>query len=68
LEIVAANDRRGVGRALLEAAEVWAAEGGLARVSLAVFATNPARGFYEHLGFETDALLMSKALRTRTTG
>ncbi len=68
LEIVVDQDGRGIGRALLEAAEAWAAAAGLARVSLAVFAANPARGFYEHLGYETGAFLMNKTVRELPPG
>jgi GNAT superfamily N-acetyltransferase len=62
LEIVVGDDGNGVGRALMEAAERWAREAGLPRVNLAVLTTNPARGFYEHLGYGTDATLMTKVL------
>lgn len=44
---------RGVGRALLEAAEGWAAQAGCRtmRVRSQIFRTE-AHGFYEHLGYE----------------
>jgi GNAT superfamily N-acetyltransferase len=62
LEIVVDEDRRGVGRALLEAIEAWARESGFARVNLAVLTTNPARSFYDRLGYERDATLLTKVL------
>ena len=62
LEVVVAQDGLGVGRALLEAVETWARAAGLPRVDLAVLTTNPARGFYDHLGYGTDATLMTKIL------
>jgi GNAT superfamily N-acetyltransferase len=62
LEIVVREDRRGVGRALLEAVEAWARETGLARVNLAVLTANPARSFYDRLGYGTDATMMTKVL------
>jgi GNAT superfamily N-acetyltransferase len=62
LEIVVEEDGRGVGRALLEAIEAWARERGFARVNLAVLTTNPARSFYDRLGYGHDASLMTKVL------
>lgn len=45
--------RRGVGRALMETAEGWAAQLGFRRVTLGVEDDNSnALGFYAHLGYE----------------
>ena len=47
--------RRGVGRALLEAAVEWAPEHGVAKLELHVFPWNePAIALYESLGFERE--------------
>lgn len=55
--------RQGVGRTLMEAAEAWALEHGLHRIALNVAAHNTAaRNLYESLGYQVDALRMSKSL------
>lgn len=52
-----AAEGHGVGRALMAAAEAWARERGLRRLSLEVFAGNArARAFYRKLGFQEDSL------------
>jgi ribosomal protein S18 acetylase RimI-like enzyme len=54
---------RGVGRALLEAAEALARAGGLRYVSLMVTEDNAqARNLYEHAGFTTERRMMTKRL------
>ncbi len=54
---------RGVARALLHAAEGWARETGLHRISLNVWAQNErARGLYEHLGYAPETLHYLKEL------
>lgn len=46
---------KGIARELMRRAEEWAAERGLVRVDLNVFAVNHrARGFYEHLGYRAE--------------
>jgi GNAT superfamily N-acetyltransferase len=55
---------RGLGRALLEAAEEWARRQGYAHVTLNVFAANQAaRGLYEHLGYRPEQVRYRKELR-----
>jgi len=57
LVVSEAVEGHGVGRALMAAAEAWARERGLGRLSLEVFASNRrAREFYRKLGFEEDSL------------
>lgn len=48
------HQRRGIGRALMEAAHAWAIARGLGQVQLNVWEANPeARAFYEALGYAT---------------
>jgi ribosomal protein S18 acetylase RimI-like enzyme len=55
--------RLGVGRALMDTAEAWAAQHGSAAVELSVFEFNrQAIGFYESLGYETITRRMVKPL------
>jgi RimJ/RimL family protein N-acetyltransferase len=70
--------RRGIGRALMEAAEAWAREVGVRKIELHVFPHNEAAlALYEHLGYRrvgvrrghfrrsdgyVDAILMEKDL------
>jgi ribosomal protein S18 acetylase RimI-like enzyme len=57
LAVTEAAEGRGIGRALMAAAEHWAQERGLTRLSLEVFAGNRrAREFYAKQGFEEDSL------------
>jgi ribosomal protein S18 acetylase RimI-like enzyme len=54
---------KGVGRALMNAAEAWAKEHGYRYLTLNVFATNRrARTFYEKLGYAEDVLRLTKML------
>lgn len=47
----------GVGRAMLEALEVWAAEVGVERIQLRVFDTNArARALYERMGYASEGV------------
>jgi ribosomal protein S18 acetylase RimI-like enzyme len=63
LAVAAEAEGRGVGRALLAAAEQWARERGLQAMSLEVFCTNErARAIYERLGYEPSALQLRKRL------
>jgi GNAT superfamily N-acetyltransferase len=55
---------RGVGRALMEAAEDWARGRGYRLLSLHVFEANArARALYERLGYQPDIRRLIKALR-----
>jgi GNAT superfamily N-acetyltransferase len=63
-DIAVLADRRGegIGAELLQAAEAWAREEGLARLSLEVLDENPAQRLYERQGFEDQARYMVKPL------
>ena len=55
LMVAASHRRRGIGRALLEEAEVWAASRGVRKIELHVFPWNePALALYESFGFERE--------------
>jgi GNAT superfamily N-acetyltransferase len=59
-----ALEGRGAGRALMAAAEQWAAGRGLSRIALDTGAQNHrARRFYERFGFEEEEIRFSKAVR-----
>jgi GNAT superfamily N-acetyltransferase len=63
LVVVARHARRGVGRALLGAAEDWARRHGYKHLALEVFAANEvARAFYSRLGFLEETLKLVKPL------
>jgi ribosomal protein S18 acetylase RimI-like enzyme len=65
LAVDAAAEGRGIGRALMDAAEGWAISRGYRRITLNVFATNDrARAVYEHLGYEPETLRYHKLLGT----
>lgn len=54
---------RGVGSALMRAAETWAREQGYRRLTLTVFEANHgARAVYEHLGYAAETLRYVKIL------
>jgi ribosomal protein S18 acetylase RimI-like enzyme len=64
-ELITASDveGRGVGRALLEAVEVWARDRRLGCVTLETGAANErARGFYQHLGYRQEDVRLTKLL------
>ena len=55
LMVAASHSRRGIGRALLEAAVQWAREAGVQKLELHVFPHNaPAIALYESFGFEQE--------------
>ena len=57
LMVAATHRRRGIGRALLEAAEAWARDAGVRKLELHVFPWNePAIKLYENCGFEREGL------------
>jgi RimJ/RimL family protein N-acetyltransferase len=57
LMVAAGHRRRGVGTALLRAAESWALEAGVTKLELHVFPHNvPAIALYERLGYEQEGL------------
>ncbi len=62
-EVMVAEEQRrsGIGRALMDAAEEWAAREGSAYISLA---TRRASGFYEQLGYDDSATFYKKHLRS----
>ena len=63
-----ALEGRGVGRALMAAAEQWAAGRGLSRIILDTGARNHrARRFYERFGFEQEEIRFSKAVEGSAT-
>jgi len=63
LATTAAAEGSGVGRALLEHAEAWAARRGHSLITLNVFAANArARRFYEHAGWAPEILKYAKPL------
>lgn len=57
-------ERRGVGRALLDAAEAWAAQRGDAHITLNVFWQNTrARAVYDALGYQPETIHYRKGLQ-----
>ena len=61
--VAAGAEGRGVGRALIEAAEDWARAQGLNAMTMEVFCSNSrARAVYEHLGYEPNVLSLRKPL------
>ena len=63
LATAARHERRGVGRALLDRAEQWARERGLARITLETGAANTgARAFYSALGYLEEEIRLTRML------
>lgn len=63
LAVAGSARRRGVGSGLMAAAEAWAQEQGLARLSLNVWATNEsALAFYDRLGYHAESLSLVKTV------
>ncbi len=66
LMVAASHRRRGIGRALLEQAVVWAGSTGVLKLELHVFPWNePAIALYESFGFEREGLRKGHYLRDR---
>jgi ribosomal protein S18 acetylase RimI-like enzyme len=64
LAVASGMERRGIATALMNAAEAWAAQRGLAFLTLQTAAGNqPARSLYRQLGFREEELLLTKAIR-----
>jgi GNAT superfamily N-acetyltransferase len=63
LAVTAGAEGRGVGGALLRAAEAWARDRGFRTLTLNVFSGNRhARAVYEHMGFEEDTVKYVKQI------
>jgi ribosomal protein S18 acetylase RimI-like enzyme len=63
LAVDAAIEGRGAGRALMAAAEQWAAGRGLSRITLETGARNyRARHFYKRAGYQEEELRLTKAI------
>ena len=61
LAVEETGEGKGVGKALMEAAEAWTRAQGMRHLTLYVFAGNArARTFYARLGFEEDSLKLVK--------
>ena len=66
LAVASGMERRGIATALMKTAEAWAAQCGLAFVTLHTGAANqPARSLYRRLGYDEEELLLTKAIPAR---
>ncbi len=66
LAVAAHAVRRGIGRALIAAAETWAQERGLRNLTLHTGMANlPARHFYAALGFQEEEIRLTRPLPDR---
>ena len=66
LAVAPGMERRGIATALMKAAEAWAAQRGLAFLTLHTGAANqPARGLYYRLGYHEEELLLTKDIPAR---
>jgi ribosomal protein S18 acetylase RimI-like enzyme len=66
LAVASGMERRGIATALMNAAEAWAAQRGLAFLTLQTGAANHrARGLYRRLGYHEEELLLTKAISGR---
>jgi len=69
LAVASGMERRRIGTALLNAAEAWAAQRGVALVTLHTQAANqPARSLYRKLGYHEEELQLTKAIPVRQHG
>jgi len=65
LAVAPGMERRGIATDLMNAAEAWAAQRGLASVTLHTAAANqPARSLYRRLGYHEEELQLTKAIPT----
>jgi GNAT superfamily N-acetyltransferase len=65
LTVAAGQEGKGVGRALMDAAEAWSASRGYSQVTLNVFAANErARAVYARLGYEPELVRYRKSITT----
>lgn len=63
LVVAQGEQRRGIGRALMDAAHAWATGRGLKQVQLSVWEFNAAaRAFYEALGYDTLSRKLGRSL------
>ena len=63
LVVIEEGEGKGIGGALMRAAEGWAREQGYRKLTLTVFEANhPARAVYEHLGYALETLRYVKIL------
>ena len=63
LAVASGMERMGIATALMNAAETWTAQRGLAFLTLHTGAANlPARGLYRRMGYEEEELLLTKAI------
>ncbi|MEV8637251.1 GNAT family N-acetyltransferase [Streptosporangium sp. NPDC051023] len=68
LVVSAEVERMGVGRALVDAAESWARDCGLRRITLETGAANArARSFYQALGYVEEEVRLSKPVSIMTS-
>jgi len=66
LAVASGMERRGIATALMKTAEAWAAQCGLAFVTLHTGAANqPARSLYRRLGYDEEELLLTTAIPAR---
>ena len=64
LVVASGMERRGIATALMNAAEAWAAQRGLAFMTLQTGAANqPARSLYRRLGYVEEELLLTKVIQ-----
>lgn len=67
LVVVEAGEGRGIGSALVRAAEDWSRARGHRRLTLNVFGTNVhARAVYEHLGYEVETVRYVRVFDPKT--
>jgi ribosomal protein S18 acetylase RimI-like enzyme len=63
LYVAPTHRRRGIGTALMDLAQAWAAQEGYLKIGLQVFAENQAAlSLYNRLGYQPQSVLMLKAI------